>query len=204
MDLCLGILEVQGLGPAFVVADRVIKTAAIEIPGIELNSLGGLTIKMVGDAGAVAAAVERGCTVAAEMRARCVPTRLLRFPESLRSLVYCAPRYSAIIQDRTQLLPVNEEYAGRNVSVGLLETLGFVGALAGADAMLKAADVHLIGKEKIGATYTDVLIQGDLSAVQAAIEAGERMAAAVGNLVGGYVIPRPHPDLLSLLPNRHS
>ena len=204
MDLCVGILEVQGLGPAFMLADQVLKVATVEIPGIELNSLGGLTIKIVGSSDDVLVAVEHGSRLADSWHVPCRPTTFLRYSASARWLIYCQPRYSAIIQDRTQLLPHHQHYPEIPFAIGVLETHGFIGVIAGADAMLKAAEVHLIGKEKIGAAYADVLVRGDLASVQEALEAGKRVADQVGTLVGGYVIARPHPDLLPLLPDTSS
>ncbi len=200
MDLCLGILEVQGLGPTFVIADQVLKVAWIQIPGIELNSLGGLTIKIVGDAQAVTTAVEYGDHLASELHVSCTSTLLLGYPQSAHSLIHCEPRYSLIIEDRTQLLPTNQQYRGQQFAIGFLETQGFIGMVAAADAMLKATDVSLIGKEKIGATYVDVMVKGDLSSVREALEAGQVAADVAGTFVGSYVIARPHPDLLALLP----
>ena len=80
-------------------------------------------------------------------------------------------------------------------ALGLIETKGLIGSVEAADAMVKAANVTLIGKEYIGAGYVTVMVRGDVGAVKAATEAGSEAANSVGTLVSVHVIPRPHPDL---------
>ena len=87
-----------------------------------------------------------------------------------------------------------------NEALGLIETKGLVAAIEGADAMVKSANVSLIGTEKIGSGLVTVLVQGDVGAVKAAVDAGSSAAEAVGTLVSTHVIPRPHNDLDSILP----
>ena len=85
-------------------------------------------------------------------------------------------------------------------ALGLVETKGFVGAVEAADAMVKSANVQLIGSEKIGAGFVTVMVRGDVGAVKAAVDAGSAAAAKVGELVAQHVIPRPHADVEKLLP----
>ena len=85
-------------------------------------------------------------------------------------------------------------------ALGLIETKGLVGAIEAADAMVKAANVRLIGKEYIGAGYVTVMVRGDVGAVKAATDAGAAAARRVGELVSVHVIPRPHGDIELLLP----
>jgi len=85
--------------------------------------------------------------------------------------------------------------------LGLLETQGLVAALHATDEMLKAAAVHLVGKEKIGAAYVTIIVRGDVAAVQAAIAAGRATVERLGGkLIMADVITRPHPELAALLP----
>ena len=84
-------------------------------------------------------------------------------------------------------------------ALGLIETRGFVGAIEAADAMVKAANVTLIGKEKVGNGLVTVMVRGDVGAVKAATEAGAEAARRVGELVSVHVIPRPHADVEVLL-----
>ncbi len=80
-------------------------------------------------------------------------------------------------------------------AIGFVETRGYVAAFAAADAMVKAANVTILGREQVGAGLVSVLVQGDVGAVKAATEAGSEAAGAVGEVVSVHVIPRPHPDV---------
>src|SRR5580700_2480613 len=83
-------------------------------------------------------------------------------------------------------------------ALGMLETKGLTAQFEATDAMLKAANVELIGWEKIGSGYVSVFIKGEVAAVKAAVEAGATAATAVGEVVAVHVIPRPHEDLVGL------
>ena len=85
-------------------------------------------------------------------------------------------------------------------ALGMVETKGLIGSIEAADAMVKAANVHLIGKEKIGSGLVTVMVRGDVGAVKAAVEAGAAAAKRVGDLYGVHVIPRPHNDVQKILP----
>ena len=85
-------------------------------------------------------------------------------------------------------------------ALGMVETKGLIGSIEAADAMVKAANVHLIGKEKIGSGLVTVMVRGDVGAVKAAVEAGAAAAKRVGDLYGVHVIPRPHDDVEGILP----
>lgn len=87
------------------------------------------------------------------------------------------------------------------IALGMIETKGLVGAIEAADAMVKAANVALIGKEQIGGGYVTVMVRGDVGAVKAATDAGAAAAGRVGELVSVHVIPRPHGDVEAILPN---
>ncbi len=88
-----------------------------------------------------------------------------------------------------------------NIALGMVETHGLVGAIEAADAMVKAANVTLIGKEQIGAGLVTVMIRGDVGAVKAAADAGAAAAQRVGELVSVHVIPRPHTEVEQILPS---
>jgi len=85
-------------------------------------------------------------------------------------------------------------------ALGMVETKGFVGSVEAADAMVKAANVVLVGKEYIGAGYVTVFVRGDVGAVKAATDAGAAAARRVGELVAVHVIPRPHTETEKVLP----
>jgi ethanolamine utilization protein EutM len=85
-------------------------------------------------------------------------------------------------------------------ALGMVETRGLVGSVEAADAMVKAANVVLVGREYIGAGYVTVMVRGDVGAVKAATDAGAAAARRVGELIAVHVIPRPHGDVEKILP----
>ena len=85
-------------------------------------------------------------------------------------------------------------------ALGMIETRGLVAAIEAADAMVKAAEVELIGTEKIGSGLVSVMVRGDVGAVKAATEAGAAAASRLGEIVATHVIPRPHSDVEKILP----
>ena len=85
-------------------------------------------------------------------------------------------------------------------ALGMVETRGLVAAIEAADAMVKAAEVELIGTEKIGSGLVSVMVRGDVGAVKAATEAGAAAASRLGEIVATHVIPRPHSDVEKILP----
>ncbi len=89
-------------------------------------------------------------------------------------------------------------------ALGMIETKGLVGSIEAADAMVKAANVTLIGKEKSGGGLVTVLVRGDVGAVKAATDAGAAAAERVGELISVHVIPRPHAEVELILPTGRS
>src|SRR5690348_18238904 len=85
-------------------------------------------------------------------------------------------------------------------ALGMIETKGLVGAIEAADAMVKAANVVLVGREYIGSGYVTVHVRGDVGAVKAATDAGAAAARRVGELISVHVIPRPHQEVEKILP----
>ncbi len=96
--------------------------------------------------------------------------------------------------------PIKEEKRMAQEALGMVETRGLVAAIEAADAMLKAANVTLIGTEKIGSGLVSVMVRGDVGAVKAAVESGSASASRLGELVAVHVIPRPHTDVEKILP----
>ncbi|MFC5527883.1 ethanolamine utilization microcompartment protein EutM [Cohnella yongneupensis] len=90
--------------------------------------------------------------------------------------------------------------AGEMSALGMVETKGLVGSIEAADAMVKAANVKLIGKVHVGGGLVTVMVRGDVGAVKAATDAGAAAASKIGELVSVHVIPRPHSDIEYILP----
>jgi ethanolamine utilization microcompartment shell protein EutS len=95
---------------------------------------------------------------------------------------------------------IKEEKRMAQEALGMVETRGLVAAIEAADAMLKAANVTLVGTEKIGSGLVSVMVRGDVGAVKAAVESGASSASKLGELVATHVIPRPHTDVEKILP----
>ncbi len=86
-------------------------------------------------------------------------------------------------------------------ALGMIETRGLTAAIEAADAMVKAAEVTLIGTEKIGSGLVSVMVRGDVGAVKAAVESGTAAAQRLGEIIATHVIPRPHSDVEKILPS---
>ena len=95
---------------------------------------------------------------------------------------------------------VKEEKRMELQALGMVETRGLVASIEAADAMLKAANVVLVGTEKIGSGLVSVMVRGDVGAVKSAVEAGSAAAARLGEIIAVHVIPRPHNDVEKILP----
>ena len=89
-------------------------------------------------------------------------------------------------------------------SLGMIETKGLIGAIEAADAMVKSANVQLVGKEQVGGGLVTVMVRGDVGAVKAATDAGAAAAEKVGDLISVHVIARPHMEVDAILPKGHS
>ena len=88
-----------------------------------------------------------------------------------------------------------------NNALGLIETKGLVASIEAADAMVKAANVQMIGQEKIGSGLVTIMVRGDVGAVKASVDAGAAAAENIGEVVSSYVIPRPHAEVERILPS---
>src|SRR5688572_25252221 len=111
-----------------------------------------------------------------------------------------AKKYAKIFGICSRMILSSPHYATASEALGMVETRGLIGSVEAADAMVKAANVVLVGKEYIGAGYVTVLVRGDVGAVKAATDAGAAAARRVGELISVHVIPRPHTEVEKILP----
>ena len=111
-----------------------------------------------------------------------------------RSAAKTTPAAETVEEKKTEVRRMAQE------ALGMVETRGLTAAIEAADAMVKAAEVVLIGTEKIGSGLVTVMVRGDVGAVKAATETGGAAAAKLGELVAVHVIPRPHNDVEKILP----
>jgi carbon dioxide concentrating mechanism protein CcmO len=211
----VGALEVAGLSATLVAADVMLKAAGVRLAGIDINGAGGALVKVVGSPADVRAAVEAGREIAEAMHVHVGHVDWPRYSAEAGFLIHARQQYNALFQANEYLLPATPDSPAETTTririsgvimasddaMGLIETQGFVGLLEAADAMLKAADVHIVAKEKIGAAYVTVIVKGSVAAVRAAVDAGQAAVERVGGkLVLAHVIARPHEELAALLP----
>lgn len=109
---------------------------------------------------------------------------------------------TSAIPAEEKVAPVKKEVKKMALeALGMVETRGLVAAIEAADSMVKAANVELIGTEKIGSGLVSVMVRGDVGAVKAAVEAGSSSASSLGEVIATHVIPRPHGDVEKILPS---
>jgi microcompartment protein CcmL/EutN len=204
--LALGLAEIPFLSISAVIADQVVKEAAVHLLGIETTGNERLMLRLQGDVAAVNAAlafVERRAT---ELGVAATVGCLGRPEPALDSLLHFPNSSNPLYGGRDQFLPTDfpqstdQPMDTKQPALGIIETQGLTAILEATDAMLKAANVTLVGKEKIGAAYVTVIVKGDVAAVTAAVEAGSKAVGSLGKLVAAHVIARPHDDLIALLP----
>ena len=104
------------------------------------------------------------------------------------------------VKNSTEAIQEKEKKHMVQQALGMVETRGLVAAIEAADAMLKAANVELVGTEKIGSGLVSVMVRGDVGAVKAAVETGSAAAGNLGEVIATHVIPRPHTDVEKILP----
>ncbi len=205
----LGILETNGLTPAMIALDVMEKTADVRVLQAELNDFLGICIKVQGRLDAVQAALEAGQAVASRMGGRPV-AHVIRRPQPAAWAALESPvEYNPLIQQDVVFRPdsqvgpehsTNKEGSMNQHALGFIETQGFTAVFEAIDTACKAADVRVVGKEKLGGGYVTVVVRGDVAAVHAAIEAGRSKVDGLGTLIAAHVIPRPSAAVLDLLP----
>lgn len=104
------------------------------------------------------------------------------------------------VVEKKEIKSIKENVKMVQQALGMIETRGLVAAIEAADAMLKAANVELVGTEKIGSGLVSVMVRGDVGAVKAAVETGAAAAGSLGEVIATHVIPRPHTDVEKILP----
>ncbi len=203
----LGILEVTGLTPAMVALDAMDKAGEIRVLQVESNDFYGVVLKVTGSQASVAAAIAAGMATAEQMGGKPVSTVLNNPDERAWPALESKVEVSPLIQQPIVKTPNYEAIASskgtsmENISaLGFIETQGFTAVFEAIDSACKAANVEVLGKEKLGGGYITVVIKGDVAAVQAAVEAGVAKVGSLGKLIAGHVIARPSAAVLSLLP----
>jgi microcompartment protein CcmL/EutN len=213
MTESLGILEITGLTPAMVALDAMDKASGVRVLQTESNDFYGVVLKVTGSQADVTTAIAAGRVAAEQMGGKPVGTVLNRPDERAWPALESKVEVSPLIQQPIVKTP-NYEALGKSASekregstmadnisaLGFIETQGFTAVFEAIDSACKAANVEVLGKEKLGGGYVTVVIKGDVAAVKAAVEAGVAKVGGLGKLIAGHVIARPSAAVLSLLP----
>jgi microcompartment protein CcmL/EutN len=201
---CLAGLQCSHICITALVADAMSKATGVRLLGFEPTGVETILIRLGAPTpDLLRAALDVGTSRALELGAPEPEEVLLARPDpALHHLNDNPNAINGIYGGREEMRPDDhpENPDMKNKAIGILETQGLTAVLEGTDAMLKAADVQLVGKEKIGAAYVAITIAGDVAAVKAAIETGAAAAESLGKLIAAHVIPRPHDDLAKILP----
>jgi microcompartment protein CcmL/EutN len=209
VNQALGILEVTGLTPSMVALDTMDKTAGIRLFQTESNDFYGVVLKVTGSVADVQAAIAAGKAVAEQMGGKPVSIVINNPDDRAWPALESKVEISPLIQQAIVKTPNYEHLAkpgeGKTVAdnisaLGFIETQGFTAVFEAIDSACKAANVEVLGKEKLGGGYVTVVIKGDVAAVKAAVEAGTAKVNGLGKLIAGHVIARPSSAVLSLLP----
>jgi microcompartment protein CcmL/EutN len=197
----LALIEIGYLSPAFVAADRCLKSSGVRLIGVENADSGELCLKFAGDVSAAEDAGRIAEGVARTMGVGCRVSVLAGPDEGARRTASEPPQFGPLLGVYDGYAPREDGMSATGEAIGLLETQGLSVNLHALDVMLKTASVRVVGKEKIGGGYVTLMVRGDLAAVQAAVEAGRGLVERLGGrLILADVISNPHPELLALLP----
>lgn len=200
-----GFIEVPFLSVGAVVADAAAKVARVSILGFEATGNENILIRLGGGVADVEAALAVADETAMRLGSSAVTQNIPRPAEGMDAMIHFPNANNPLYGGRDQLLstdfPQPEKImSNKQEALGILETQGLTAILEATDAMLKAANVTLVGKEKIGAAYVTVIVRGDVAAVTAAVDAGSKAIGSLGKLIAAHVIARPHDELVALLP----
>ncbi len=204
-----GVLETKGWTPAMVALDAMEKAASIRVWQIELNDMLGTCVKILGTVDSVTAAIDAGRAVAEQMQGAPSATVIPRMSAGGFQGIDSKVEFNPLIQQNVvkQLIenPL-ENTKANNVSsepvqaLGFIETQGFTAVFEAIDTACKAAQVDVVGKEKLGGGYVTIVIRGDVAAVRAAVDAAKPKIEGLGKLIAAHVIARPSQSVLALLP----
>jgi len=203
----LGFIEAPFLSISAMLAQEAANAANVRILGFEATGNENLLIRLAGDVSQVRAALNAAEALAPKLGVDFITTGTIPRPASgFDPMIHFPNANNPLYGGRDQFLPTDyptTSNSSKNMkpqAIGILETQGLTAILEATDAMLKAADVKLVGKEKIGAAYVTVIVRGDVAAVTAAIQAGQAAVGSLGKVIAAHVIARPNDELSSLLP----
>lgn len=202
----LGFIESPFLSISAMLAQEAATAADVHILGFESTGNENLIIRLAGDIAQIRAALDAAEKLAPQLGASIVTGTIPRPAEGFAPMIDFPNAHNPLYGGRDQFLPTDHpsnpssSKIMKPQAIGILETQGLTAILEATDAMLKAADVKLVGKEKIGAAYVTVIVSGDVAAVSAAIAAGKQAVGSLGKVIAAHIIARPHDELVALLP----
>jgi microcompartment protein CcmL/EutN len=200
----LGLLETPFLSITAMACDAALKCADVALLGLEPIGTEVILSRFSGDTGSVRAALDAADARVKSLGSAVASSIIVNAPSAALAAALSGPNsINPLYGGREYLLPTDHKThlaIMKPQAIGILETQGLTAILHATDAMLKAANVELVGKEKIGAAYVTIIIKGDVAAVKAALDAGSEAVGSLGKLIAAQVIARPHDDLLKLLP----
>ena len=203
-----GVLETTGWTPAMVALDAMEKSARITLWQVELNDFLGTCVKIRGSVDAVRVAISVGYRTAEAMHGRPVSTVIPRLSSDGERGIASPVEFNPLIQQNVVKQPVTQSTEPKEkrvslepvLALGFIETQGFTAVFEAIDTACKAAQVEVVGKEKLGGGYVTIVIRGDVAAVRAAVDAARPKVEGLGTLIAAHVIARPSESVLSLLP----
>lgn len=212
MKTSLALLEITGFGASLVALDALDKAADVQLLQTELNDFYGVCIKITGSPAALATAIEAAGRLVEKMGGETIASVMNAPDDRAWPAIVAKPEFNPLLEAHVVIFPnksantalpsVRKDPAMTKQQVhaiGLIETQGFIAVFEAIDTACKAANVEVIGKEKLGGGYVTVLIRGDVAAVRAAIDAGTAKVEGLGKLIAAHVIPRPSDSVLALI-----
>ena len=192
----IGFIETKGLVGNIEATDAMLKAASVEFLGSVALGAGLVAVVVTGEVASVKASVEAGAEAASRV-GELVSTNVIARPHN--DIIKIMPPKGPAAGGSLGEDAVKED-APLNSALGMIETYGYTANIQAADAMLKAAEVTLVGQERIGAGLVTVFVQGDVGAEKAAVEAGLESGSRTGEVVSSHVIPRPHTGVKECMP----
>jgi microcompartment protein CcmL/EutN len=197
----LGILETTGATPAMVALDVMEKRGGLRVVQAELNDFLGVVLKLAGPTAVVGDAIEAGRRIAERMGGKPIAHVINRPDAQAWKGIDSRREFNPLIQQDIVFIPSGETSVANPIdALGFIETQGFTAVFAAIDSACKAANVEVVGKEKLGGGYVTVIVRGDVAAVKTAVETGAAQVNGLGKLIASHVIARPTPAVLALLP----
>ncbi len=194
--------EIYSFTGALQVLDVVQKAAAVEVLNFELNDNYGLYFLVGGSTADVLTARRAAETFAAEARLTVQAAEAFPNPApELKPLLMISDEYNGLIEQNVYTTLINKPTmaANSNLALGFIETRGFTAVTAAVDAATKAADVQIIAKEKLGGGFITIVLEGNVAAVNAAIDTAVQTAGELGEVIASNVIARPTEGVRKIL-----